>query len=130
MSLKKKIKKELEDFNVEICIDNTEYEKVYYIYMFKDKNKLNGFNFRYNNNYNFKSNMFTLTMLCIIFFKLRLYKCKSREGIRFLTLEQHKECKMICNYGNFVKRYKMRNYKNITYVKDKIQDIIKNEYFE
>ena len=74
MSLKKKIKKELKDFNAEICIDNTEYEKVYYIYMFKDKNKLNGFNFRYNNNYNFKNNMFTLIMLCIIFFKLRPFK--------------------------------------------------------
>lgn len=103
MSLKKKLEKELEEFNVEICIDNTEYEKVYYIYMFKDKNKLNGFNFRYNNNYNLKSNMFTLTRLCIIFFKLRPFKCKSIEEIKFLTLEQHKECKMICNYGNFCK---------------------------
>ena len=71
--------------------------------MFKDKNKLNGFNFRYNNKYNLKSNMFTLRILCIIFFKLRPFKCKLREEIRFLTLEQHKECKMICNYGNFCK---------------------------
>lgn len=103
MSLKKKIKKELEEFNLEICIDNTEFNKSYYIYMWKDKNKLNGFNFYYDNNYNFKLNVQKLRILCIIFFKLRLFKCKSREEIRFLTLEQHKECKMICNYGNFCK---------------------------
>lgn len=93
MSLKKKLRKELEGVNCEICIDNTEFNKSYYIYMWKDKNKLNGFNFYYDNNYNFKLNVQKLRILCIIYFKFKVFKCYKENKLVFLTEEQHEICK-------------------------------------
>ena len=104
MSLKKKIEKELKEFNEDICVDCTEFNKTYYIYLWNDKNKLNGFNFYYNNDYKFNENISSLKMLCIIFFKLKSYKCYLYKEIRYKTIEQYEECKKICSFVNSFRR--------------------------
>lgn len=103
MSLKKKLENELEEVNFEICVDKTKYEKTYYIYMYKDKNKLNGFNFYYDNNYSFKLNIQKLRNLCILYFKLNVYKCYKENKLLFLTEEEYEICKINCYYRKVCK---------------------------
>ena len=70
MSLKKKLEKELEKISEDICVDNTNYDATYYIYVWENKNKSNGFTFWYNRNFSFKKNIMALKLYCRKYFIL------------------------------------------------------------